>query len=94
MQVRVVDERDVKVEIDIPVFRVHDILEEHSEDYGGGPAWVCVYEVVDASASEVLAWTASDRTPAPVRSEVRCLVRNGSDVITVLLETVVASTAP
>jgi len=88
MQVRVVDERDVNVEIDIPVFRVHDILEE----YGGSPSWICVYEISAASASEVLAWTASARTPAPVRSEVRCLVRTRSEVITVLLETVVAGT--
>jgi hypothetical protein len=52
-----------------------------------------VYEISDASVSEVLAWTASARTPAPVRSEIRCLVRNGREVITVLLETVVAGTA-
>ena len=87
MQARVVDERDVNVEIDVPVFRVHDILEES----GGSPAWICVYEISDASVSEVLAWTASARTPAPVWSEVRCLVRTGSEVITVLLETVVAT---
>lgn len=89
MRVREVDERDVNVEFDVAVFRVHDILEEDH----AGPSRILVYEISDASVSEVLEWTSRARTPAPVWSEVRCLVTGigRGDVATVLLGTVAAT---
>ena len=70
VRVREVDERDVNVEFDAAVFRGHDILEEDH----AGLSRILVYEISDASVSEVLAWTSRARMPAPVWSEVRCLV--------------------
>lgn len=90
MQARVVDERDVTIELERPVFRVHDILDEDA----CGPVAVRVTEVTGATVTEVLAWVRSDRGPSPVRSEVRCLVAGLSDdVATVLLDTVTRDTS-